>query len=370
MANEPFPYLVLEGTPYEIGLSHGEQGKDKIRTAVDYYRGMFRDYSGIDWDTACRYALTFVPAVEKYDRDIMEEIRGIADGSGFDLAEILALNVRSEIVVQGSQVTAALNGGCTSCAVMPRRSANGHTILAQNWDWKKDAGNTLVVLEIRQRGKPDILMITEAGIVGKIGFNSEGIGVSLDALGSDMRPKGETIPLHIALRGVLNSYTLADAIGNASRTPPACCANFMMAAASGQAVNVEIGPGQIDVLYPGADGVITHTNHFFGPRTVNIRDTYAPTIPDTFLRLGRINDLFRELDGKKIAAEDLQEILRDHMGRPDSICRHEDLREPTEKRLQTNFAVIMDLAERSMLYTPGAPCGCGFIPLSLGGGRP
>ena len=368
MANETFPYLVLEGTPYEIGLAHGRQGREMIRAAFAYYSGMFRDYSGIDRDTACRYALTFVPAIEKYDRDIMEEIRGIAVGADMELAEVLALNVRSEIVLQGGQVTAALGGGCTSCAVMPRRSADGHTVLAQNWDWKRNAANSLVVLEIRQQGKPDVLMFTEAGIVGKIGLNSAGIGVSLDALGSDRFPEGEAIPLHIALRGVLNSFTLSDAVGNAVRTPLACCANFMMAGASGQIIDLEIGPDGADAIYPGADGILTHTNHFFGPRTVHIRDTFAPTIPDTYLRLGRINDLFRELDGKKVSAEDLQEILRDHTGRPDSICRHEDMREPAEKRLQTNFSVIMDLTERSVLYTPGAPCGREFIPLSLRGG--
>ncbi len=60
MENVTFPYLIAEGTPYEIGLSHGRQGQDKIRTAVEYYRGMFWDYSDIDWETARRYARTFI----------------------------------------------------------------------------------------------------------------------------------------------------------------------------------------------------------------------------------------------------------------------------------------------------------------------
>ena len=104
MANKVlFPYIRCEGTPYEIGVAHGTQGREKIRTSIECYRSMFFDYSGIDWDTAQRYAHTFIPAIESYDPDIMAEIRGIADGSGFGLDEILALNVRSEIVLQGSQ---------------------------------------------------------------------------------------------------------------------------------------------------------------------------------------------------------------------------------------------------------------------------
>ena len=115
MANQAlFPYIRCEGTPYEIGRAHGEQGREKIRTSIECYRSMFFDYSGIDWDTAQRYAHTFIPSIEGYDPDIMAELRGIADGSGFGLDEILALNVRSEIVLQGSQVKAMLDGGCSS----------------------------------------------------------------------------------------------------------------------------------------------------------------------------------------------------------------------------------------------------------------
>ena len=188
MANQAlFPYIRCEGTPYEIGRAHGEQGREKIRTSIECYRSMFFDYSGIDWDTAQRYAHTFIPSIEGYDPDIMTELRGIADGSGFGLDEILALNVRSEIVLQGSQVKAMLDGGCTSCAFMPYKTETGETWLAQNWDWKEIAQDALIVLEIRQQNKPDILMITEAGIVGKIGFNSAGVGVCLNALGSDQR---------------------------------------------------------------------------------------------------------------------------------------------------------------------------------------
>jgi hypothetical protein len=40
----------------------------------------------------------------------------------------------------------------------------------------------IVVLEIRRPGFPTILMMTEPGIIGKIGFNSAGLGVALNWL--------------------------------------------------------------------------------------------------------------------------------------------------------------------------------------------
>lgn len=355
MNSSLFPYIQVSGTPYEIGRQQGELAQAQVRTSVETYKQMFYDYSGISWDTAQSYAMTFVPAIEAYDPEILEEIRGIADGSGFSLAEILALNVRSEIVLQGNQVSAPLDGGCTSCAFTPWVTANQETLLAQNWDWKVAEKAGCILLHIHQAHKPDILMVTEAGIVGKIGFNSAGVGVGLNALASDKRIDAQTIPLHVALRGVLNSATLADAIQAAGRMPLACCANFIMASASGQAVSIEIGPGDIDVLYP-TDGWVAHTNHFYGPRMVGLRDTGRITTPDSYLRLGRIQDLIRHRPQEKVGVKDIQEILRDHMGYPDSICRHEDLSEPEERRMGTVFSIIMNLDRGEMFFTPGNPC--------------
>ena len=73
-------------------------------------------------------------------------------------------------------------------------------------------------------------------------------------------------------------------------------------------------------------------------------------------------------DGKKIAIADIQEILRDHVGAPDSICRHNDMFEPESKRMQTNFSIIMNLSAREMMYTPGSPCGMEYVPFRLESG--
>ncbi len=353
-----FPVIECSGTPYEIGYAHGSKAKAQVDATIATYRAMFKDYSNIDWEPAKRYARTFIPAITKYDPDIMEEIRGVADGSGYELEDILALNVRSEIVLQGSQVNTECDGGCTSFAFMPRMTETGETWMGQNWDWKMTEQQGMVILSIKQIDKPDITMVTEAGIVGKIGYNSAGVGVALNALASDKKVEGEVIPLHIALRGVLNSATLSDAIRAAGIMPLSCCANFTMASADGQAVCCEIGPGDIDVIYAD-DGYCVHTNHFYGPRMVNVRDTGRIGLPDSYLRLGRIRDMIKDIDGK-VKIKDIKNILCDHVGYPDSICRHEDVTEPAPKRLGTIFSIIMVLDREEMYFAPGNPCECGF----------
>lgn len=358
---ELFPVYECAGTPYEIGFAHGSQAKAQIDATIDTYKAMFKDYSDIDWKKAKKYARKFIPTIEKYDPDIMEEIKGVAEGSGYDLEDILALNVRSEIVMQGSQVR-AMSDGCTTFAFMPDETDTGEVIMGQNWDWKESIQKGCCILKIRQETKPDITMVTEAGIIGKIGLNSAGVGVALNALASDKVVEGEVIPLHIALRGVLNSVTLSDAIRAAGVMNLACCANFTMASAEGQAVAVEIGPGDIDVIY-AENGYVTHTNHFYGPRMINVHDTGRIGLPDSYLRRGRINDLIRKMKSEgdgKVSIPKMKKILADHTGFPDSICRHNDVTESAAKTLCTVFSIIMNLDREEVYFAPGNPCECGF----------
>ena len=345
-----FPVIECEGTPYEIGYAHGKGAKEQIHFSIETYKAMFWDYSAISWEKALSYAETFTDTIAEYDADLLEEIKGVAAGSGYKVEEILALNTRSEIVLQGGQV----DGGCTAFLFTPEMTESGHLIMGQNWDWKNTIRQGCVILKIKQGdNKPDITMVTEAGIIGKVGFNSAGIGVCLNALGSTMRVAGKTLPLHIALRGVLNSQTLSDAIRESVRLPLACCAHFMIGHASGEGVVLEIGPGDFDIIY--ADDYLCHTNHFYTPRLDYVKDTTRISLPDSFLRLGRFKKLVRNTP-HKITVSDLKGFLQDHKSYPDSICRHDDLLEAEGHRLCTVFGLIMDLEREEMYFAPGQPC--------------
>ena len=55
----------------------------------------------------------------------------------------------------------------------------------RNWDWKSAASVSLISLDIlayAPTNRPRIKMMTEAGVIGKIGVNSHGISVMLNAL--------------------------------------------------------------------------------------------------------------------------------------------------------------------------------------------
>ena len=354
-----FPIVEVSGTPREIGKTYGAAVKAQIDVSIETYREMFMTYSGVSWEAAQKYAATFIPVITEYDPDIMEEIRGVAEGSGYKLEEILALNVRSEIVLQGGLID-----GCTSFALTPRVTVNGESWIAQNWDWKIRQRKAYVLLRIHQAApKPDINLFTEAGIVGKLGFNSAGIGVCLNALASDVKLDVPTVPLHIVLRGILNSNTLSDVIAVVGKMPLACCANFLVGHSNGEAITIETGPGDFDVIYAD-EGYVTHTNHFTSHRLAKFKDTGKMAFPDSFLRYGRIKQMLRDCT-KPIGLADIQNMLRDHIDYPDGICRHEDQLDPEGKRMGTVFSIIMNLSRRELYITPGNPCDTPYYMYKL-----
>ncbi|MFV0431732.1 MAG: C45 family autoproteolytic acyltransferase/hydrolase [Alphaproteobacteria bacterium] len=351
---EFFPTIIAAGSPHEIGKIHGKEAKKQIDVSMKTYKDMFWDYSEIHWEDACSYAKTFIPTINEYDTDYMEEIRGIAEGSGYKEEEILALNVRSEIVLQGKQVSSKSDGGCTTFVFTPDVTETNTTLLGQNWDWKTTQKAGCVIMHIKQNEKPNITMIAEAGIIGKIGFNSAGIGVTLNALSSDMRVQGKVLPLHIAMRGMLDSHTLSDTIRATTAQNISCCAHYMLGSSKGEGISLEIGPGDFDVLY-AEDGWLAHTNHFITPRLDYVKDTSRISLPDTFLRLGRFRTMVRQLN-QKVRVSDIKTMMQDHASYPDSICRHNDLLEAEGKRMGTIFSVIMDLEREEMYFAPGNPC--------------
>ena len=50
------------------------------------------------WDEACAQADRFIAPIEAYEARYLEEMRGIAAGAGVGLSDILALNLRTEIM--------------------------------------------------------------------------------------------------------------------------------------------------------------------------------------------------------------------------------------------------------------------------------
>ncbi len=353
MNKSEFKRITCTGTPHAIGLTHGREAREQIEVSIDTYRDMFRVYAKLEWEQALQEAEKYIPFIEAYDPDLMEEIRGVAEGSGRPLLEIVALNARSEIAL-----TEKMLDGCTSFALTPEISG-GKTYVGQNWDWKASQRRSFVVLNIVAKDRPAICMVTEAGIIGKIGFNSAGIGVCLNALVANENVPGT--PLHIILRGILQSEILSDAVKAVASTQIASAANFLVCHQDGEAIDIEAAPSDYDVLTPD-QGLLLHTNHFTSLRLRGIKDLGKFAFVDSQIRLARARKLYEGKRGQ-IDLADIQGIMRDHFNYPKSICRHEDPRDEAGRRSESVFSIIMDLAAKTMHLTDGPPCQADYAAI-------
>jgi len=325
-----------------------------------YVRAFERD-AGLDRAAVRRAAARFIPGIEQFDRELLIELRGVADGSGQALEDIVAINARNEMLF-------AVHPECTAFAVLPQASRSGHTFIGQNLDWKTTATSSGVVLEILQadHDKPNIVTVTEAGTLARSGMNAAGVGLCINFLrsrGSDVRKTGTFgVPTQLLRRAMLNAWTFAAAT-DALRGMARCIAsNYLVAHADGQALDLEAAPEGIGRLEP-ADGLLTHSNHFVTSWGREL-DTGIAVFPDTVPRLSRMEQLLRCQLGN-IEVEHLFDALRDHSGFPHSICRHGDQGDPEATRLETSVSIVMDLTDRKVWIAAGPPCETQYVELTF-----
>jgi isopenicillin-N N-acyltransferase-like protein len=357
----PFPHYAIDAVdPFERGLQHGRAARERVGASVATYRRMFQDFVGVDWDRAKAMGEAYGSAVAQFDEALLEEIRGIAAGSGFDTSEILALNARSEIALGPGIID-----GCTAVAAFGAATKDGSTLLCQNWDWRASQRDAFVALTISRPGRPRFTMLTEAGIIGKIGFNERGLGVCLNAIVTD-EVRSDGTPLHVVLRGILESRSLGDAVETVSRGRIASAANFLIAQAGAGALDIEATPSRIDVLLPDRDALV-HTNHLQSARLASVNDLGVNVLPDSYPRLATARRFVEQHHGRLDHAA-MQDILRNHVNEPDSICRHEDkARDPEGTRLQSVFSVVMNLDRQSLWATDGPPCAADYVEFEHAG---
>lgn len=355
--NELFPIFSLSGTPYEIGLQHGQLCRKQIDYSIESYQRMFRENVNLSWDEAKQLSRHFIDIIRAYNADYLEEMRGVAEGAGLEFEDILALNCRSELGFVGDYLAEALREeGCTSIGVNSQAGLNGDAYLAQNWDWRIDQRKAVVRLNIKQaNGKPSIHLITEAGIIGKMGYNSKGIGLTLNALSTDAAPRG--VPLHIIMRSMLDSVSLRYATLEAVRSPIGCCANFMFGGGDhGEVADMEVENEDYDILYP-QQGIIVHTNHFVSPRLPRYprKDLGKFTSVTSPFRLGLADRLIREKAGA-IDQKVIGDVLSTHYEFPAGICAHPDPYVEPSMRGGTVFSMIINLTQRRLWFAKGNPC--------------
>lgn len=302
----------------------------------------------MDWTAVRDEAEKYTKPLQELCPRYLDELRGIADGAGLDFVDVLALNVRTEInfgLFTVNQSAPIKMDGCTSLSYKSQET--GESFLGQNWDWQLEQSPNIFVCHVSQPGTglPQFSMVTEGGIIGKIGFNEDGVGVCLNAIravGVDQ----SKMPIHFALRKVLESPSRKAAIDMLRKHGVAGSAHMLIADPSG-ATGLECTYLGLREIQMDSRGTVSHSNHLVLEHP-GINE--PPWLADSPLRLSRAKQLLREkLSDSTDAAASLLDIFEDEDGYPAAINR----RQIDGCGTETLFTILMNLTARKAVVSFG-----------------
>lgn len=350
-----FPLARFEGLPRDVGRAHGRTFGDRVLGSIRAHRRSI-EQTGLAWSDALVWGQKGREYLEILDRKLAEELVGMAEGAEVDPREIFAINLRVALTrVATAPKPVPEMAECTTGAATAAATADGHTLLAQNWDQSSELQANLVVIEQRIPGQPALLFVTEAGRMMLHGMNDSGVGIVGNSLACD-RPTHpvKSVSSATARRRALRHTSVAAAHRTIMDTTHGTSGNHLLAGADGQAFDIEAIPDDAFSLEPN-EGVIVHSNHFLHPGAkAAVVDKHVKAHPSTIHREARLREALEARRGKLTIA-DIQDALKDHYGFPVAVCTHPH---PNGRggTGHTLASTVMDLNDKRMLTAPGPAC--------------
>ena len=352
------PIVSVRGAHREIGLAIGREVEDRVARMVVNYRHLLEQTPDVKltWQRAVVQARKYLPFAVEYMPQYVDELRGIADGSGVDFEDLLVCNCLEELTSD------MLFERCTVVAFGPDHTQDGHVLIGHNEDWMPVDQGLQYIVRAEPEGELPFLALTYGGLLCNIGFNAAGIAQCINSVYPNDVRLG--IPRVFIGRAVLAAPRIGRALYRAAHPRRAAGYNHVLADESGELYNVEATSGLFDPLYGGDEGYLTHANHYTSPM-LRPYEEQPHQLTGSHVRDNRARRLVKQLARRgNVTVEDVQTILSDHINYPASICCHsKDL--PILDDTATIGSLVIDLNARTMWYCYGNPCEGEFAPLTM-----
>ncbi len=177
--------VVVKGNPYEMGKQLGTLLADDISASLgDFLQAVRKEYGDeVDVDWLLKGAwLDNVPYI---DERVLEEMRGMAEGSGVPLEEIQMAHM----------VPVVSPYACSGVVTWGEATAGGHTYQLRNLDYTMDAGlqdHPLIVVYLPDKGTAHINVTFAGYIASHTGMNANHL-----VFGEKGRSKSSEFPYNI-----------------------------------------------------------------------------------------------------------------------------------------------------------------------------
>lgn len=394
----PFVHVQASGSYRELGRAVGEAAREQVRASVDFFRAELSAMTSgrLSFADAERLAVAYDGPARRWLPDCVEELEGLAEGSGVPYLQLLVLNCAEELTATEAVGTAdppapihstadppAPHSGevnrppcsaapdlrkphsanhCTAVAV----AAGGRHVVGHNMDWCViDAPNN-VLFDLTEPDGTRVMGLAGAPYLLMLGMNDHGIGNVSNSVHSNDNRIG--VPNVFVRRSTLSARTLEEAREKGLLAARARGTNHFFADASGRLWDVETSATRAVMADHGAAGFMAHTNHYVAQELHAVEGDAGD---ESRVRLATAE---RMLAAGVAAGGDPVElvtrILRSHEpSAGECICGHPNRDLPVAEQGMTVGSLICDLDERRLYACAGPPCENPYRVFELSGGR-
>ena len=334
----------LTGSPREMGRAHGEELRTTIADGLSQWFDLVQRRTGHAGEA---YAAGFVSstsytrAIEAYTPELMDEVKGIAEGARQKLEVILAYQMMDEEWAYRVALVRARRATIQACSAVGV-VRKGSSLVAQNMDLPSHYDGTQVVLRLHPENAPGVMIFGPAGMIGTTGLNSEGVAVCCNAL-FQLRHRTSGLPVGFVVRAMLGRHSAEDAVALLKTVPHATGQNYIVGDPT-DVYDLEASPSQVREL-PRDGAQVAHTNH---PLVNDDLDDQVGEDPEstTVERLARVRSDLARL-GNQVTVDDVKRTLSD---REVPVCV------PRGSDWMTLGSLVMELSAEPVLhFAPGPP---------------
>jgi len=258
LANGDLRYIELEGSAYERGLKHGKFLKPEIKAVTDSLLNDIEKTTNInprDFISKFLSETDFLSEIKKWTPELLEEIKGISDGSGIDYEIIFMHQLGDEFFFNTEYIMAHK---CSSIGI--NKTSNHSSIAAQNMDIPKYFHGYQTVMKIKNKNGIESMILTIPGHIGITGMNNKQVSVNCNILMQlDYQRKG--LPVSFIVRGLLNMSSTDQAINFLHQINHASGQNYLIGGKD-KVMSLECSATKIEEFKPFENSIFTyHTNH-------------------------------------------------------------------------------------------------------------
>lgn len=256
--------LDLYGTPRQRGRQHGEA----LREEIARHHALWEEAIAADLGEPAGAYLDglidqgFLDAAERLAPDLLEELRGIAEGSGIPYARVFARMLSDEepwVRMEYARDRETAPKGCSSLG--SDAGPDAPLLIAQTMDvptwW--DGGQTL--LRFMQPDGDRALVFTVAGKISLCGMTRRGLAITCNSL-LQLDPARTGLAEDLVVRSYLASGSPAAGHGFLRHVHHASGQNYIVPDGHGRAVSLECSANGVSEWRRDAgDLVVAHSNH-------------------------------------------------------------------------------------------------------------